>query len=197
MHRPAVRFAADERVLVRVATPTHRQDWSRRLRRDVVGRDTLATDTGPCVAPRYLWVASFTLWYVRITPARQRNAVSEGMALGLLMAGRDILPYDKVRVDLAFEGAWRGWDFRGRFPQISTDLRNGSDGVHVMTRADEQKHVWHLFWEREGRDLRIVARPQWEGEAIEPDIVADSLDGDVAPTGWLVLAESFLERFDR
>lgn len=149
------------------------------------------------MAPRYLSVDSFRLRYVRITPARQRNAVSEGMALGLLMAGRDVLPYDKVRVGLAFEGAWRGWDFRGRFPQVSTDLRNGSDGVHVMTRADEQKHVWHLFWEREGRDLRIVARPQWEQEAIEPDIVADSLDGDVAPTGWLALAESFLERFDR
>ena len=94
------------------------------------------------------------------------------MALGLLMAGRDVLPYDKVRVDLAFEGAWRGWAFRSRFPQVSTDLRNGSDGVHVMTPADEHKHVWHLFWERAGRDLRIVPRSQWEGEAIEPDVVA-------------------------
>lgn len=149
------------------------------------------------MARRYLSVASSTLRYVRITPARQRNAVSEGMAVGLLMAGRDVLPYDKVRVDLAFEGAWRGWDFRGKFPQVSTDLRSGSDGVHVMTRADEQKHVWHLFWAREGMNLRIVARPQWEAEAIEPDIVADSLDGDVAPTGWLALAENFLERFER
>ena len=120
------------------------------------------------MAPHYLSGPSSTLRYVRITPARQRNAVSEGMALGLLMAGREVLPYDKVRVDLAFGGAWRGWEFRGRFPQVGTDLRNGSDGVHVMTRADEQKHVWQLFWEREGRDLRIVARPQWEGEAIEP-----------------------------
>lgn len=147
--------------------------------------------------PRHSSVVSSTLRLVRITPTRQRNTVSEGMALGLLMAGRDELLYDKGRVDLAFEGAWRGWEFRGRFPQVSTDLRNGSDGVHVMTRADEQKHVWHLFWEREGRYLRIEARPQWDQETIEPDVVADSLTGDVAPAGWLSLAERFLERFER
>jgi hypothetical protein len=164
-----------------------RRRWSRQARRGYGPSDGVAQSVGGLVY----------LQHVRITPARQRNAVSEGMALGLLMAGRDVLPYDKVRVDLAFEGAWRGWAFRGRFPQVSTDLRNGSDGVHVMTRADEQKHVWHLFWEREGRDLRIVARSQWEGEAIEPDAVADSLDGDVAPAGWLALAEGFLERFER
>jgi hypothetical protein len=102
------------------------------------------------MAPRYLSGGVVYLAIRAHRPARQQNAVSEGVALGLLMAGRDVLPYDKVRVDLAFEGAWRGWDFRSRFPQVSTDLRNGSDGVHVMTRADEQKHVWHLFWEREG-----------------------------------------------
>jgi hypothetical protein len=40
-----------------------------------------------------------------ITPARQRNAVSEGIALGLCMLERYEFPYDKVRIDLAFERA--------------------------------------------------------------------------------------------
>jgi len=42
-----------------------------------------------------------------ITPARQRNAVSEGIALGLLMLDRNEIPFDKFRVDLAFEHAWK------------------------------------------------------------------------------------------
>jgi hypothetical protein len=137
------------------------------------------------------------LEHVKITPTRQRNAVSEGIALGLVMAGRDVLPYDKVRVDLSFSGAWRGWDFRDRFAQVSTDLRNGSDGVHVMTRADEGKHVWHLYWERSGGELRVLPRAQWEGDAVDPDAVAEALDGQVPAAGWRALAENFLERFDR
>lgn len=38
-----------------------------------------------------------------ITPSRQRNAVSEGMALGLIMCDRFTLPWDKVAIDLSFE----------------------------------------------------------------------------------------------
>ncbi len=51
----------------------------------------------------------------RLTPARQRNAVSEGMALGLLLCGRSSVLHDKVRVDLAFEGAWRTWNYTPQF----------------------------------------------------------------------------------
>jgi hypothetical protein len=113
------------------------------------------------------------------------------------MLGRDVLPYNKVRVDLAFTGAWRAWDFRDRFAQVSTDLRNGSDGSRVMTRADEDKHVWNLYWHRAGGELRVLPRPQWQTEGIDPDAVADSLDGQVPAAGWRGLAEGFLERFDR
>lgn len=134
---------------------------------------------------------------MKITPTRQRNAVSEGIALGLVMVGRDVLPYDKVRVDLAFTGAWRGWEFRDRFAQVSTDLRNGSDGVHVMTRADEGKRVWHLYWERSGRELHVRPRGQSEDDAVDPDAVAEALDGQVPAAGWRALAEDFLERFGR
>jgi hypothetical protein len=40
-----------------------------------------------------------------VTPSRQRNAVSEGVALGLVMCDRFTLPRDKVGIDLSFEGA--------------------------------------------------------------------------------------------
>jgi hypothetical protein len=39
-----------------------------------------------------------------MTATRQRNAVSEGAALGFVALGYDRIPFDKVRVDLAFRG---------------------------------------------------------------------------------------------
>ena len=45
----------------------------------------------------------------KISPARQRNAVSQGMALGLCMLERYEFKFEKLRVDLAFEDAWRDW----------------------------------------------------------------------------------------
>lgn len=41
---------------------------------------------------------------MKLTSTQQRNAVSEGSALGLLMCGRDALPYNKITVDLSFAG---------------------------------------------------------------------------------------------
>jgi len=41
-----------------------------------------------------------------ITSAKQRNAVSEGIALGLVLLSRPSLPFDKMGIDLAFGGAW-------------------------------------------------------------------------------------------
>lgn len=134
-----------------------------------------------------------------ITPARQRNAVSEGIALGLLVSGRDSLPYDKVRLDLAFEGAWRSWSpYRDRFRQVTTDVAKGS-GARVMTRADRQKQVWALYWDNDGAELRIRARqPDWSADNPEDvDFALRVIDGDVPVSGWQQLAGEFLRRFDR
>ncbi|MCW2540968.1 MAG: hypothetical protein JWN95_2693 [Frankiales bacterium] len=144
-----------------------------------------------------LSVDATTVRSVTISPARQRNAVSEGMALGLLMCDRSELPFDKVLVDLSFEGAWRNWPYRDRFSQVSTDLRNGSDGVWVMTHADKQKQVWNLYWENTGAAINVYARAQWADQDIDPDAIAESVDGNVPAAGWRALAEDFLARFDR
>ena len=63
-----------------------------------------------------------------LTPTRQRNSVSEGIALGLVLLGHFDLPFDKVTADLAFTGAWRSWTYTSRFPQIQTDLAHGARG---------------------------------------------------------------------
>ncbi|MGY5310737.1 hypothetical protein [Nocardia gipuzkoensis] len=134
----------------------------------------------------------------RPTPARQRNAVSEGMALGLLLCGRNTVAYDKVAVDLAFEGAWQMWEYRDQFPQVDTDLRKGLDGIWAMTRADEQKQVWVLFWETDG-ELTICARQSdWDFEdPADLEYAIKMIDGDVPVEGWKALAQEFLDRFER
>lgn len=131
---------------------------------------------------------------MRISASRQRNAVSQGMALGLLMRDRGRLPVDKVVVDLVFESVWRTWDHRHEFPQVSTDLRNGLDGYIAITHADERKSVWHLYWDSSTWPPQIHARERWRGVDIDPDEVAQGIDGSVPATAWAALAHAFLER---
>ena len=133
------------------------------------------------------------------TPAQQRNAVSEGMALGLLICGRDVLPFDKMALDLAFEGAWRTWTYREIFPQVNTDLSKGLDGTWAMTRADASKQTWALYWEQEGNQFKIYARTSdWQVDNSDDlDHIVGLIDDSVPPSGWEGFAREFLSRFER
>ncbi|GIJ29083.1 hypothetical protein Vqi01_42450 [Micromonospora qiuiae] len=132
-----------------------------------------------------------------ITPSRQRNAVSEGMALGLIMCDRFTLSWDKVAIDLSFEGAWRSWEYRHRFSQVDTDIRHGSDGVRVMTRADEGKHTFNFYWDTSGREIAIYPRNVWSDGKVDVDQAAEWIDGGVPAKGWRELATDFLRRLEK
>lgn len=116
------------------------------------------------------------------------------MALGLVLCGRASLPFDKVGVDLAFVGAWRGWGWRDRFPQVNTDLAQGLDGAWAMTRATEAKSAWALFWDTSGGELTIHARQSDWDPADEDDLgfALQVIGGDVPLDGWVSLAREFL-----
>lgn len=137
----------------------------------------------------------------KITAARQRNAVSQGMALGLCMFERYEFKFEKLRVDLAFERAWRAWPdhYKSRFSQVDTDLRKGTDAVWVMTHADERKQVTPLFWDWSSGKLTIHQRgDDWDSD--DPNDIEYALslvDGDVPLEGWISLARAFLDDFDR
>lgn len=135
---------------------------------------------------------------VAVAPTRQRNAVSEGMALGFVLCGRASLPFDKVGVDLAFAGAWRGWEWRNRFPQVNTDLAKGLDGVWAMTRATECKQAWALFWDTSGGQLTVQSRqPDWDpADEADLDYALRVIEGDVPAEGWMALAQEFLRRLE-
>lgn len=64
------------------------------------------------------------------------------MALGLVLNERTSVRFNKLAVDLSFEGAFRARVYADRFPQVSTDLSNRSYGVWVMTNATKAKRVW-------------------------------------------------------
>lgn len=136
-----------------------------------------------------------------ISAARQRNAVSEGFALGLCILERYEFPFEKMRVELAFENAWRDWPerYKSQFSQVATDLRNGTDAVWVMTHADQGKRTMVFFWEVTGPKITIYGRSgDWNSD--DPEDVAYAvrvIDGDVPIEGWVSLAQEFVSHLDR
>jgi hypothetical protein len=130
----------------------------------------------------------------RLSPSFQRNAVSEGFALGLLMRGCVDLPFDKLALDFAFRHAFDDWSYRHQFPRVVTDmdLERGTAPVLVMFHADEKKRTWLLYWEREGARRAVRTRGDWEAHPPNRDEAAARIAGDVPAEGWEELAKAFL-----
>ncbi|SDZ45415.1 hypothetical protein SAMN05216554_4003 [Herbiconiux ginsengi] len=124
--------------------------------------------------------------------------MSEGVALGIVVAGHDSIEFDKVRVDLAFEGAWRAWPHRRRFSQVDTDIRNGKDGTWVMTHAEQGRQAFAFHWDTRGRDLVIYARqPDWDpDDPSDIEFALGVIDGGLVLDDWLALARGFLDRLN-
>lgn len=132
------------------------------------------------------------------TSARQRNAASEGIALGLVALGHSRLRHDKIAVDLAFTAAWGSWAHSSRFSQVSTDLRNGSDGIWVMTHVDTALRARTVYWVVGDGELRITTEhSDWDPQ--DPDELAwavSRIDDEVDLDGWIDLGQAFLDHFD-
>lgn len=135
---------------------------------------------------------------VALTPTRQRNAVSEGLALGLLVLGRESVPNDKVRFDLALTGAWRAWPFAPRFPKALSST--GPDPIYAVSGVGATNATSALYWEKSGSDLLIRRRTAFEDDGASAEDFAymcDLVDGGVPLEGWQELAAAFVERFER
>lgn len=119
------------------------------------------------------------------------------MAFALLALDVDRLTANSTLVDPAFTSAWRGWAYRGRFPQVDTDVNRNLAGLRALTRAGVRSDV-SFYWEC-GRELEIRTRiTGWAPEDPEDQALATSLGvGDVPWDGWLSLATSFLGKLNR
>lgn len=138
----------------------------------------------------------------RLSAAQQRNGVSEGFAFGLYVLGRHEFDMDKLRIDFAFERAWNDWPevYRSQYPQVSTDLRQGSDPIWKLLHANYRSQVFAFYWEWQGPGpIRIVPR-QRDWRADDPadlEFAVGVISGDVPVEGWTSLASVFLSDYDR
>ncbi|SEA87350.1 hypothetical protein SAMN04488580_10533 [Mycobacterium sp. 283mftsu] len=122
------------------------------------------------------------------------------MAFGLYMSGCDTLAFDKLRIDLAFENAWRDWPHKSRYPQVNTDLSKGTDAVWVMTRADEKKRTYAFCWQGWNGGALTLRPRQHDWERDDPNDVefaVSVIDDHVPLAGWLSLAQQFLSELNR
>jgi hypothetical protein len=129
-----------------------------------------------------------------LSKPRQRNAVSEGIALGLVMCGREDFEApreNKSSLDLALGHAWRNWPYAMRFPQAGFhNFKPGSrDPSAEMCHATYRNQTFAMYWE----DRTIHARPTFIDD-FDPGEVATFIDGEVPVDGWHDLAQRRLGR---
>lgn len=127
-----------------------------------------------------------------ISDASQRNAVSEGFALGLLMNGLDTISYKNYHmtsVNLSLSYAWRHWSFRTRFPKVDRDFTNRRTEHYIVTHASERHRTSVFYWD----DYEIVARSNWSFPE-EFEEAAGFIDEQVPAREWMKLVEMFVSR---
>lgn len=79
---------------------------------------------------------------------------------------------------------------------MNTDLSKGLDGIWAMTRVDERKRSFNLYWQNDGGEWAIYPRGVWSAGQIDAGQAAEWIDGDVPAEGWCALAAAFLEHFE-
>lgn len=134
-----------------------------------------------------------------MTKTHDRNALSAGLALGLIACGHDCLPQtDKMNLEFAFQHAWRKWKHRARFPTIKLDGPGTVDTILQMTHATVRKQVPYLYWARDDDDHSHVIRARHSATPFDVDIegLAHYLDSHISVEAWRELAADFLDDLD-
>lgn len=126
-----------------------------------------------------------------MTIARQRNAFSEGLALGLLERGRLPLEFGKTDLDVAIEEAFQAWSYASQFPRIHTDLfgRASLDGLWVMLHVDTPRKARIIYWNPGTNPLSVTTVPQWAGRTASLDELARVLNPTIPADAWRELAD--------
>jgi hypothetical protein len=119
----------------------------------------------------------------------RENQFSEGVALGLLMAGFDALPQDKVGIELAFRSVWRSWPHARQFPFVGS--RSRADELYQMTDAGRRHRTHYLYWEGNAVVHRI-ADPRRRPTA---DEIAESIGSGVPAEEWMSLMGATMRRY--
>ncbi len=120
-----------------------------------------------------------------LSKAQQGTTVGEGLALGCVALGVDLVEGSKVDLEFAFRRAWRGWPYRFNFPAVRADV--GRDDLLSLLDKSEGRRSAHLT----GWSSQWPFQPYKLGNWTVED-VADLLPGGVPLAGWKHLASTFL-----
>lgn len=128
-----------------------------------------------------------------LSASQQRNAVSEGFALGLISNGYRGLRDDKVAIDLSVEEAWSKWSERSRFPQVSTDLRKGLAGSIVMSRRQGVPSRG-LVWSHDPEYQVLIKVGELDPRRVDDlEFLASLIRGKLSLDQWKALGRLLVE----
>lgn len=130
-----------------------------------------------------------------MTKAHDQNALSLGIALGLVASGHDRLPnVDKMAIEFSFERAWQLWPHRAKFSGLRIGGLGTVDTIWQITHADRHKRAPYLYWSNEGGENLIL--PRFEESVFDVDLegLAEYLNDQVSVDDWRSLATAFLDR---
>lgn len=114
---------------------------------------------------------------MKLSRAQQRLTVSEGLAVGMLFHGRDILRFERRRLEDAFRAAYIGWHSRDAFPLVLADCAAGRPVFGTMTYAEESRISWLFYWAVVGEELVPVPRSEIHLDEVGLDEFAGMLGG--------------------
>jgi hypothetical protein len=128
------------------------------------------------------------------TKPAQESYVTAGLALALIARGVTTIEKDKVRFELACEGAWRHWSHASTFPAIAR--RTGPDAYYQVV-DDHSRRLRYLpvaaFYDGDnGHRVAIRRSDDTLDDCIE-ELVSDS---GVPWDDWQTLADDFISRYE-
>jgi hypothetical protein len=127
------------------------------------------------------------------TNPAQESYVTGGLALALIARDVTTIESDKVRFELAFEGAWRNWSYASTFPAIAR--RTGPDAYYQVVDDHRSRLRYRpvaAFYDGDNGHSVEIRR---DDDRLEDCIEELESDSGVPWAGWLKLADDFMSRY--
>lgn len=123
-----------------------------------------------------------------LSKARQRLALSQGLAMGMQMSARPAIAGDKSRLEFAFRTAWRDWSESARFGTIKAGP--AQDDVFLILGDEVRRGRRGIAWWASAWPFV----PRCDGS--DWDAMAEVIDDHVSAASWQALIDSWLPKGD-
>jgi hypothetical protein len=125
--------------------------------------------------------------------AREQLEISEGLALGFILAGRadiNVNRRDITRLEAALQDAWDLWPWRKHFTKASLDMFNPKQLApkQVLTYAKQTSNTTFFYWTRDG----LIGWREPDFDHFTDDGIAAGIKPEIPAAAWKQLAENTL-----